>query len=232
MVGNELFRLACVVVHCPYIGLHMTVSAGIIDGSCGVDGLCEVVQIIDEANIHAGSCIPSLIERSPCNQARVIAVAYYDVGPLGKEVAHSLVVVHIQSPAGLLAPGQVAQTVSPVVVALLEDLLVQACSIEAHSLAHGNVLLECLVGRSRPDAVGIVALVEHQTLEVRLVVEVEVAVLDVYLAHAHVAAHLVDDFSLGIPYRVFHVVEVGIFGTPQAGFLHGQHDGTQISGLG
>ena len=75
-------------------------------------------------------------------------------------------------------------------------------------------------------------MVEHQTLEVRLVVEVEVAVLDVYLAHAYVAAHLVDDISLGIPYRVFHVVEVGIFGTPQAGVLHGQHDGTQISGLG
>ena len=47
----------------------------------------------------------------------------------GREEIHS-----IEAPIGKLTPGQVAETIGPVVEALFEDLLMKACPIEAERL--------------------------------------------------------------------------------------------------
>ena len=116
----------------------------------------------------------------------MVAVAGDHLGPLREEVSYGQFVVHVQSPAGFLAPGEIAQAVGPIIVTLLEDLLVQAGAIEAHGLRQGDVLLEGFVGGGGPDTVGIEALVEHEALEVGLVVQIEVTACQMHLAHAGV----------------------------------------------
>ena len=73
------------------------------------------------------------------------------------------------TPIGELAPQQVAQTVGVVEKTLLEDLLVQARSVEAGGQAQLDVGAQRLVVGRCQDAVWIEALVKHQALEERLV---------------------------------------------------------------
>ncbi len=154
----------------------------------------------------------------------MIAVAHHFVGPLREEVANGLFVVDVQTPACLLGPSDVAQLVGPVEVSLLEDLLVETRAVEAHGLAHLDVVTQGLVAGSRPDTVGIEALVEDETLEVRLIIQVEVAAGQVYLAHSGIGLHLIQHVAFGVANRVDDVIEVGRFRTPQLGILDGQHD--------
>ena len=77
------------------------------------------------------------------------------------------------APVGELAPYQVAQPVGVVQEALLEHLLVQPRAVEAGGHAELDVVDQRLVARRGQDAVGVVALVEHQALEHGLAVELD-----------------------------------------------------------
>ena len=100
----------------------------------------------------------------------------------------------------------------------------QTCAVEAHRLTHLDVVAEGLVGGCCPDAVGIVSLVEHEALEVGLVVEVEVSACEVDLAHAGIGLHFVQHGALRVTHRVGHVVEIGLLGPPELRVLDGQDD--------
>ena len=93
-------------------------------------------------------------------------------------------------------------------------------------------MLQGLVCGSRPDAFGIEALVEHQTLVISLVVQIEIAVGTMNLAHSGVGTYFIYDLPCCILHRVFHVVKVGRLGTPQLGFLDGEHHTGTIHGRG
>ena len=108
--------------------------------------------------------------------------------------------------------------------AFLEDLLVEACAVEACCQRKLDVVLECLIAGCRPDAVGVVALVEDEPLVEGFVVEVRLVALDVNLSHADVAADAVDDLSLCVLHLVAEVVEERILGTPELLLLDWQHD--------
>ena len=75
-------------------------------------------------------------------------------------------------------------------------------------------MAQCLVGGSRPDAVGIEALVEYETLIVGLVVQIDTVARDMNLAHAHVGGDAVHSLALGILHLIGEVVEEGILGRP------------------
>ena len=160
----------------------------------------------------------------------MVAVAHDFVCPFSQEVSHGLFVVHVQAPACLLAPADIAQLVCPIIVTLLEDFLVQTCAVEAHSLAHLDVMLECLITWRGPNAVGIVALVEHEALEVGFIIEVEVAACKVNLAHACIGLHFVQDVALGVTNHVLHIVKVRLFWPPEFRVLDGQHDDRVVCG--
>ena len=98
----------------------------------------------------------------------------------------------------------------------------QTGTIEAHGLGEFDVAAQCLVGGCRPDAVGIEALIEHQTLVVGLVVQVEIAVCHVHLAHSGIRLDAVDDLAAAT-HLIDHLIEERRLRRPQFGILHGHH---------
>ena len=116
----------------------------------------------------------------------MVHVAIDDVCPFGEEVARGDFVVGVEAPARRLAPGEVAELVGPIVVALLKYLLVQACAVESDRLAEFDVVAEGIVARGCPDAVRVIALVEYKSLIVRLIVEENPIAFYVYLTHPEV----------------------------------------------
>ena len=144
----------------------------------------------------------------------MVAVALHQFGPLGQEVTCRQVAVHVDAPRGTLAPSEVAQAVGPVVIALLETLLVQTCTVEAHSLGQLDVVTQGLVRGGCPDAVGVETLVEYKALVVRLVVQVEIPARHMHLAHTGIRLNTVDDHAGGIAHLVGDIVEEGRFWRP------------------
>ena len=124
-VATKLFRCTTVVMHRPYIGFNVRVAAGIVHGSGTINHLRHIIQVLHKAGIYArvgGS--PCFVQRCPGNQRRVVAVALYQFGPLRDKVAASLFIIYIEAPAGTLAPSEVSQLISPIVVTLFKTLLV------------------------------------------------------------------------------------------------------------
>ena len=143
---SELLRVALVVVHAPDVGLHVAVAAGVVHRTCAVHSLCYVVYVLYEVCVYARVVgVPCLVERSPCDERRVVAVALHELCPFREEVARCQFVVHVESPACRFAPCKVSQLVSPVVITLLEALLVQARAVETGFFSKLDVLLESLV---------------------------------------------------------------------------------------
>ena len=65
------------------------------------------------------------------------------------------------APVTELTPGQISETVGPVMESLLEDLLMKTRAIKAYSQRKFNVGLERLIAGCCPDTVGIKSLVEN-----------------------------------------------------------------------
>ena len=77
------------------------------------------------------------------------------------------------------------------------------------------VSAQVFIGRRGKDAFGEVSLVEDEALVERTVVEEDLAVLHLDLAHPEVALHTVKGLAVGIEEFEPQVVEVGILGAPQ-----------------
>ena len=211
-------------MHAPDVGLHVAVAAGVVHRTCAVHSLCYVVYVLYEVCVYARVVgVPCLVERSPCDERRVVAVALHELCPFREEVARCQFVVHVESPACRFAPCKVSQLVSPVVITLLEALLVQARAVETGFFSKLDVLLESLVRWCCPYSVRIITLVEHETLEVRLVVQIEVSVSRVHLSHAGIRLHLVYRLAV-LHHLVCDVVEERRLRAPQLHVLHRQHD--------
>ena len=222
-VATKLFRCATVVMHGPYIGFNVRVAAGIVHRSGAINHLRHIIQVLHKAGIYARiGGAPGFVQRRPGNQRRVVAVALYQFGPLRDKVAASHFIIYIETPAGTLAPSEVAQLISPIVVTLFKTLLVQAGTIEAHSLRHLYIFLQGSVGGRCPDAVGVIALVKHQALIVGLIIKVEVAVGQMHLAHTSIRQHLVNYLAI-LHHLILHAIEEGVLGAPQFHTLYGQH---------
>ena len=198
MVLDQFLGVALVVVDSPDVCLDVTVSAGIVDGARGVDGFGEVIDISHHALVGSFAAAPCLIEWCPGDYARMIAVADDEFRPFGEEITCGDVAVLIDTPAGLFAPGEVAEVVCPIIVTFLEGFLMKSCTIEANGLAEFDILSQGFVRRCRPNAIRIEPLIEYEPLEIGLVVEVEVTVLNVYLTHTSVGLHLVDDIAFAV----------------------------------
>ena len=132
----------------------------------------------------------------------MVPVAEDQLRPFGQEIAGRLDAVGVHAPTGSLAPSDVTQTVGPIVETLLESLLVEACAVEPGGHREFDITLQRLVGRGRPDTVGVKSLIEHQPLIVGLVVQADFVALDVDLAHARIGVHLVQH----LPFRVHEPV--------------------------
>ena len=114
--------------------------------------------------------LPRLVQRAPADDGRVRVVALQRLQPLRDVGRARLLVVAIRpeavaAPIGELAPHQVAQPIGVIEEALLEHLLMQPRAVEAGGHAQLDVAAQRLVGRRGQDAVGVIALIEHEPLE-------------------------------------------------------------------
>ena len=107
----------------------------------------------------------------------------------------------------------------------------QAGAIETNGLAHLDIMLQSLIRGSCPDAIRIESLIQHQTLEIGLIVEVEVTICQMNLAHASIAAYLVDHLACLVFHNIFHIIEIRTFRAPQLRLLDGQNHQTLVGCL-
>ena len=93
-----------------------------------------------------------------------------------------------------------------------------------------DVALQRRVGRSRPDAVGIESLIEHQPLVIGFVVQVDPVPFDVDLAHARIGVHLVEHLPFRIHDPVGDVVEKRRLRRPEFRTFDGKHGDRTVRG--
>ena len=122
----------------------------------------------------------------------MVTVAQQDLGPFidDRRVALGVKVI---SPIRIFAPYHVAELVGPMEESRLKDFLMQTRAIEAAGQAHFDVLLQRLIGRRRPQTLGIESLVEDQALEKRLAVDQYFTPVDGDLAQAEITFQRIDD---------------------------------------
>ena len=77
------------------------------------------------------------------------------------------------APIAKLAPDDIAEPIGMIKEAFLKDFLMQARAIEAGRDTQFNVFNQRGIARRRHDAVRVIALVEHQTLENRLPIDLD-----------------------------------------------------------
>ena len=90
----------------------------------------------------------------------MVVIARHRLQPLAREAGHVLVVEYLR--VGHLARNQEAHAVRPIKEAWVLDLLVLAGAVEAHLFGETDIVLDGFVGGRREDALGPIALVEHE----------------------------------------------------------------------
>ena len=103
----------------------------------------------------------------------------------------------------------------------------QAGTIETCLHRQFDIPLQCLVTRSRPDTVRIETLVEHQTLVVRLIVQINLIAFDMHLAHTGITIDLINYISILIQNLVLQIVKERTFRTPGLHLLKRKNNGRQ-----
>jgi hypothetical protein len=157
-----------------------------------------------------------LVERAPADDGRMIAVAFQHLEPLRDEARGGLLVLPEgaaprDAPVAELGPDQVAEPVGVIEEPLLEDLLVQARSVESGGHRQLDVAHERVVVGRRHEGVGPVPLVEHEPLEDRLAVQQDAVAADRHGAQAGVRLDVVDDLTVaGQPHA--EAVQVRVLG--------------------
>src|SRR5215204_1188413 len=95
------------------------------------------------------------------------------------------------------------------------DLLVLAGAVEAHLFGQLYVTAQIFIRGDGQDAFGEIALVEDEPLVEGTVVQEDLAILHLDLAHPEVALHAVEDLAVRIEQLEPQVVEGGMLGAPQ-----------------
>ena len=152
----------------------------------------------------------------------MVAVTLHQLTPLRQEVATCHLVVDVDTPACTLSPCEIAQFICPVIVAFFEAFLVKARTIKSYRLRHLYVLFQRRVCRGSPDAIRIIALVEHKALIIRLVVKIEISVLQMHLTHSCIRNHLINHLT-SLHNLIFQTVEERRLRTPQLHVLNRKH---------
>ena len=221
-------RVLLVIVDGPDVGPDDGAAADGVDGARRVEASRQVVDVGGEARELRVVGPPLLVHRRPRQPRGGVPVADHAFGPFGEEVAGRLHVVGIHSPAGAFAPGDVAKSVGPVIVAFLENLLMQARAVEPGGQSQFDVAAQGVVRRGGPDTVGVETLVEHQPLVIGFVVEVDFVAFDVDLAHPDIGFHGVEHLAVGGDHLVGQVVEERVFGTPEPGLFDRDDDDAAV----
>ena len=240
-IFHEAFGIRTVQVHGPEVGLHVVITAGFVAGTGRVDALGQVIDGGHQSAVSVNVAeTPGFVGGGPGDDGGVVEVPFHDLTPFRHEVprtlpeglvaaAHGGVAAEaVETPAGAFAPGEIAQFVRPVVEAFFKDFLVETGAVESGSHGKFDVFLECFIGGGSPDAVRIEALIQHETQEDGLVVQVNFAVFGVDLAQTGIGADGIHHHAVGIDQFVCNVIEERIFRAPGADVLaqfHGEGHG-------
>ncbi len=172
-----------------------------------------------------------LVERAPADDRRVRVVPLQRLEPFGdvrrrRPLAVGRRAVAADAPVAELAPHEVAEPVRVEQVSLLEDLLVQAGTVEPGREAELDVPRERGVRRRRHERLRPVALVQDEPLEDRLAVDPDRQSVDGDGAQAGVGAHGVDEDAVRVAQLDVDAVQVRVARSPGAHAVRGD-DGAQ-----
>ena len=127
----------------------------------------------------------------------MVEIAVDRLQPLGQEALPCLGTGDIQPPAAVLAPDDIAQAVAVVEESGLEDLLMQACAVEAAGKGTLDIGDQFALVTGGVDAVGVESLVQYQSLEDFFAVEQHHPVLAGDGTHTKVAGYAVTFIAEG-----------------------------------
>ena len=121
----------------------------------------------------------------------MVEISLHRLQPFGHKVSVCLGTGNVKSPVAVLAPDYIAQTVTMVKETRLKYLLMQSRAVKAAVHRTQNVGDQLVIVGSCVNALGIKALVKHQSLKYLFAVEHERAVLDRHASHTKIALNLI-----------------------------------------
>src|SRR5581483_2167660 len=127
----------------------------------------------------------------------------------------------LKSPIGKLPPYQIAQFIGIIEKALLKDFLVEARAVKSHLQAQLNIALEGLIAWRRHDAIGIIPLIEHQTLENSFPIDFDGFALNGYGTQTGITTQSINRFTLRIEQCYLQIIKMRIIRRPETATLSG-----------
>ncbi len=123
------------------IGDNMVVAAGIDNGTGPVHGFGHLInQTEHRVILLAAIQVPGFVKGAPADYSRMIEITRHNFHPFSQELFQSFSAarrVKIKTPAGMFAPDQIAEMISPVKKTFFKNFLVQPGAIEAQ--LHGKL---------------------------------------------------------------------------------------------
>ena len=128
------------------------------------------------------------------------------------------------APIAKFAPDDITQAVGMIQEAFFKDLLMQARAVEARRHAQLNIFYQRGVAGRGHDAIGIIALIQHQPLEDRGPIDLDCHAFDADAAHAGIAGRAVNHGAGCIHQLNRQVIQMRIADSPELEPLvrHGQ----------
>src|SRR5258708_32356962 len=99
---------------------------------------------------------------------------------------------------------------------LLKDFLMEACPVEASSHTECDIMLEGLIAGSGHNAIGVVSLVEYETLKDHLSIYFDSFALNAHVPQSCVAGEMIDGLAVRRKQDDFQVIEVRVSWRPEA----------------
>jgi len=141
----------------------------------------------------------------------VVVVARDHLHPFARQPFNRHVREHVG--VGHLAPDQQAQAIAPVEEAGIGNHLVNAHPVETHFFDQLYLVAKRIRIRSSQVRIWPVALLKHESQEIRKAVQQESSISNVYGTYPDITLHFIDDFVTGKE-RKRHIDEVRIARRP------------------
>ena len=215
----------------------MDIAAGIVHRTGRVKLPGETDCFGDDAAVFRQTPVTcGFIERSPCNDGRMVEISVYSGSPFGTVIAETAVMVDFpvyaermipecQSPVRKFAPGEIPHPIRPVMEAFLKNFLMQTRTVETRFHGEFNILFQIFIRGRSPDSLRVKTLIQHQPEKNRLVVQIETVPFNMTFPQSRIGFYGIQQFSAGVPDFVMHIVQMWLARFPENRRRNFQFDG-------
>ena len=181
-------RVRVVVVDVIKIGgSGVAVSADVNAWAGGIVSLCHGIDIFQSVIVNSLVLVaPGFVQRAPADDGGVVNVALKHLRPFSSESVHGVVRAHVHAPVAVFAPDHIAFFVAVVQEKGFKDLFVKTGAVKSRRHRQINVESELIRVLCGVDSLGIEALVENETLEYVLSVEIEARFVKPDVSHSEI----------------------------------------------